>query len=419
MEGVPGYLPLDEIPLSRDVPLWRVTVSVSAVELIVSSCLSFMKKGQEAMIISRIRPKVLAAFECSNYLSGSIYIQAQNPNDVLQGVAGISFHQAFQSIPVEEWASLVNLEHSDGRELAPWACVHGKGRYRGDLVHILDINPASKIAEVLLVPREDNTKGKKRTAPRHPSPCVFDPKPGLNLEQLSNGRVWYNGKVYHNGLIEQSIPLANLRASFPSISEAEIFGGSGAIKMSVMVRLWSELASASVVPGSCVQIMAGEQAGLIGKVLEVAEGAVKCVAESSDTVVEVPVNSVRLYFREGDYIQVIMGAYAGKSGGIIKVERDVSMDIITFIDDASVRDKGSYTCPGSLQPEPGAIAPLPEKVSFSHHFHDFSHIAISPRLDSLHTSSRIMISLSSHPFSPNQAFQHLKNLLMPSLLWTS
>lgn len=335
--------------------------------------------GQEAAIVSIIRPKLLTAFERSTFLRGSVYIQARSLSDVtnaIQGVAGVNVHQTYQCIPVEEWDALVNPRCSIN-DIGHWVRVYGKGKYRNDLAHVLNVDLVSKRAVVLLVPRvssneDESHKGKRKKIARcRLPPRLFNPEHvASNLEQLDGGRVRYHGKVYHNGLIELSFPLEKLRAASPSPSaaELEVFSRSEAIEIPIMVRAWSELATSSVLPGNRIHITSGEQAGLIGNVLEAGGGVVKCVSESSETLIEVPVTSVRMYFCVGDYIQVIAGANVGKFGGIINVERGVSTDLVTFIDDASIQAKGNVYEDVLVRPgnygTPAVRAGLPEKVSF-------------------------------------------------------
>jgi len=349
-----------------------------------------MQIGQEATITSKILPKVLTAFERSFFLRGSIYVQAQSLVDVsnaIREVPGINIYQTYQCIPVEEWAQLIELGHANN-DLGPWVCVCGKGKYRGDLAHVLNVDLASKRAGVLLVPRtlsnrSEDPKGKRKEVTRgRPPPCTFNPDQAAgNLEQLGHGRVRYNGEVYRKGLIELSFSLKKLRTASPTPSavELDVFCRSDAIDILIMVKAWSDLAAASLVPGNRIQITSGEQAGLIGKVSDISEGVAKCIFESTETMVEVPVSAMRMYFCVGDYVQVIAGNNTGKVGGIIDIERGVSTDIVTFVDDASIKNKGvakfieDLSITTSFLEQSVVPACLPEKVSFELSFMSLSH----------------------------------------------
>lgn len=352
--------------------------------------------GQEAAIVSQIRPKVSAVFEYSRFVRGSIYIEAgslMDVTDAIKGVAGINIHQRIQSIPSEERSSLLNLGRSI-EDLGPWARVCGRGKYHKDLAYVSHISLETQTALVLLVPRISSYKRKfdkgkpKQVAPKRPSPSIFDFRQVTNSEPLDRGRVKYKGDIYFNGLLELSLPLTKLVVASPPpfAAELDIFGRSEAIKKSVMVRAWSEFAAANLVPGNRVQITSGEQAGLIGKVLEVVDGIAKCVLDLTEILVEVPITGVRLYLCVGDYVQVNVGANVGKFGGIIEVERGGDTDIVTFTDDDTIRTG------------------QPEQVSRRFFFVDLSITFFRSRCQ--RTSSRCTTGLSNRLFSLIRPFRN-------------
>jgi ribosomal protein L24 len=105
-----------------------------------------------------------------------------------------------------------------------------------------------------------------------------------------------------------------------------------------MTRAFLDFSVVAVVPGHRVRIISGEQVGLIGKVLGVEDGVVKCISgPEPGTVTDIPVASMRLHLEVGDYVEVHLGGDIGKHGGVIKVERGIDQDCITFTDDMSIK----------------------------------------------------------------------------------
>ena len=137
-----------------------------------------------------------------------------------------------------------------------------------------------------------------------------------------------------------SLSLERLKVASPppTAGELEAFGGSAAIDAHVMVKAWSIFAAANVVVGNRVEITAGEQAGLIGKVLDKADEIIKFAPDSAPNMqIDIPVTAMRLYLRVGDYILVVAGGNIGKFGGVTSVERKADADIVTFTDDMSIK----------------------------------------------------------------------------------
>jgi transcription elongation factor len=87
-------------------------------------------------------------------------------------------------------------------------------------------------------------------------------------------------------------------------------------------------------PGSAVRIVAGEQAGMVGKLDDISHG-VACVLPDHDKhgAVQVPISALCLYLHVGDYIRVSAGENVGRKGWITEIESKDGMDVVTFTDD--------------------------------------------------------------------------------------
>jgi hypothetical protein len=380
-----------------DASLWRVRVPVSissvyrhmltpdGIALQVSKEAYFVRLAQEQSDITN-------AFERSAFIPGSIYVEGSFQN-VASAVLGMDIRRPIELIPIEERPMLYKLG-SINADLGHWVRVQGKGLYGRDLAHVLEVNPSGQEATVLLVPRISSEGKRKLNSRTRPSPFIFNPEGKGTVEHLQSGRVRFNKKTFYQGLLELTLPLTKLRAAHPSAAELEVFALSGAIRESVITRAFSDCAAASVVPGHRVRITSGEQTGIIGTVSDVGDGVVKCVSESAPgTAIDVPVACVRLHLEIGDYVQVLMGADIGKHGGIIKVERAIDTDVVTFTDDMSIKSG------------------QPQQVSFRAVLHDFgSSTIIFFRSLCQYSSSRSAIGPSNQDFSPTQMFQRRKNL---------
>jgi ribosomal protein L24 len=362
-------------------------------------------KESDLVFLVQKQHQITAAFERSAFLPGSIYVEARSLADIvsaISGMAGVNTSQPIEYIPDVERSSLFSLG-SINIELGHWARVCDKGKYRDDLVHVLTVDQREQEASVLLVPRisldgEERVKGKRKLIPQtRPSPSLFYPEAKRNLENLELERFKFNKEVFNNGLLELTFPVSKLRVARPSAAELELFAQSGAIHESIMTKAFSDVAAAAVMPGHQVRITSGEQAGLVGKVLEVGDGVVGCQSETG--AVHVPVTSVRSHFDVGDYVQVHVGVHTGKHGGVIKVERATHKDMVTFTDDMSIKT-------GQL-----------EQVSFYASLRDSISSTFSFRSHCRHSSSRSVIGPWNDHSLPTQIFQRRKTLLSPMRGW--
>lgn len=350
--------------------LWRVHVQVRRTKIFTlrGIYLPSTQSGQEAAIVKfcedrdadrerRQLPRRLEhVFEHSDFFQGSIYAEAREFSDLtaaIKDLPGVPINPRIELVPPENKDQVFNL----GLNVKPgtWIRVGWKGRYHNDLGHVLNVNPDSSVATILVIPRipikdSAQTKSKSRPRPRRPRPCsqLFDPKllssPSSSppFEELDHQRVKWNGDVFRGGLLEKEYSSRKLFTASPRIPELLIFGEAQAIEMSVIRKALYECAAAALRPGNRVCLVSGEQAGLVGKVDAVAGGTISVLPDhGSQNTVIVPFIAVRLHLLVGDYVRVVAGVNAGRRGWVTKVESTDDVDIVTFTDDLVKLDKSS------------------------------------------------------------------------------
>jgi ribosomal protein L24 len=289
-------------------------------------------------------PLISNAFERSAFIPRSIFVETSDVTSAIEvlrlsGIGGISTQPNIQLVPLEDRSALMNLGLRS-IDVGSWVRVAGKGKYRMDMAHVLDVDEVARTAKVLLLPRiSRDGRGKRKRATRI-EPCIFDAKHlGSKVKRLENGGVMYKGETYRNGLLESTFPLNGLYAASPTASELNTFGRTRTIHPSVMKKSWAKWAAASIKQGDRVCVTSGEQAGMIGKVHDIAHDVATIFpvggsvtdninADTRQLCVDAPLTNIRLHLLVGDYVYVVFGANAGKSGVIVEVEED----LVTLVD---------------------------------------------------------------------------------------
>ena len=288
-------------------------------------------------------------FHVSAFVPGSIYVAAANAVEVRKLVESLpdvfSNHQ-FEFIPQDDVTSLRRIRPFR-LAAGSWVRVTGKGRYRNDICNVIESNEADQMATVLLVPRtnsidgQPSSKGKGKGARRlRPVAQLFRPDPSARgFESIGNGRVKFNGQEYMDGLLVHTLHSKKLRHGFPTVVELELFGQSASLDASLIYRTWTLCDAVTLSQSDRVRIVEGEQAGSVGKILNVRDGFFSIISSEKpgEPVLEVPLANVRSHFVIGDYVLVKAGKYAGKFGGVTNVERKHATDDVTFIAVASAQ----------------------------------------------------------------------------------
>ena len=231
-------------------------------------------------------------FEASRLVPCSIYIQAANTVqvcDLVEPFSDVFFNHTFDFITSEDVRSLQRLE-SVRLAAGNWARVTGKGRYRKDICNVIGVDDVGNIATVLLVPRVDllkrrrqskDSKGKGRSVVvERPEARLFRPDSSAKgFKRIDNGHVEFNGQVYADGLVTHTFPLKNLKIDTPTIAELEVFRQSTALDVSLIFRTWALCDAATVKEGDRVRVVEGQEASLVGKVLDIGNDAISFSSE--------------------------------------------------------------------------------------------------------------------------------------------
>ena len=81
---------------------------------------------------------ILAAFEVSEFILGSVYIEARDPKAVsmvIRGVNGVFPTPRIEFVPPEDRPLLKRPTISKANK---WVRINGRGTYRGDLAYVRD-----------------------------------------------------------------------------------------------------------------------------------------------------------------------------------------------------------------------------------------------------------------------------------------
>jgi hypothetical protein len=212
------------------------------------------------------------------------------------------------------------------------------------------VNRVANEATILLVPRlspqgvpkagKKSQKGKeKRSAQVRPHTCLFDPLLNSSFRQLNEGRLESGGQLFRGGLIEIIIldhwwGLATLTPE-----ELDLFGWSQGLDASMIAKSWSEYSVAAVMPDTQVQIMLGEQSGLIGHMLLITGDTCQFRPQSQPkSIIDIHLSNLCIHFCVGNYVHIKTGKFVGSVGWVTQVEQMPETDIIMFIDEASMKE---------------------------------------------------------------------------------
>ena len=256
------------------------------------------------------------------------------------GLHGVPGRPLLDFVPLEERPTLLSC-HFINVEAGTWVRVRN-GKYRKDLAYVQSVNRAENEATLLLVPRLSPARNKSRTmkgkqrAQSRPHPGLFDPSlSGVSFRQLDDGRFQSRGQFFRGGLIEMIISDHRLRLAVPTVEELDVFSRSQGVEASVMAKIWSKCSLADVAPETPLRIVSGEQAGLVGHIFNIAGDI--CQFRSRSLQIDVHVSNIRVHFSVGDYVRVKTGVSMGSVGWVTEVEQRPDVDVVTFIDDASMK----------------------------------------------------------------------------------
>jgi transcription elongation factor SPT5 len=311
--------------------------------------------------------QILSAFQRDS-LPGMIYVEARSSQQVSQacnGLVGVYLSRGVVLVPIEEMAALLLIKKQD-LTVTPGSWVRIKrGKYQGDLAKVLDISENGEevglkfIPRIDLNPKDDSTvDGRKRKkAGTGATGTMRPPQRFFNYEEVvkvygrkhvsKRNQVYvFQNDTYKDGFMEKDFKLSVLMLENvnPTLDEITRFtrGQDGTehennVDLSVIAEASKKAAISVLQPGDHVEVFEGEQSGLHGVVLEVAQDVVKITASGVDMEsqkVDVQARSVRKRFKPGDHVKVMAGQNADETGLVVSV----ADNIVTFLSDMSLQE---------------------------------------------------------------------------------
>lgn len=310
---------------------------------------------------------IFSAFQRDS-LPGMIYVEARSSQQVSQacnGLVGVYPSRGINLVPIDEMSALLQIKKQD-LNVTPGSWVRFKrGKYQGDLAQVILTSDNREEAELKFIPRIDlNPKddpasdGRKRkkstigsTGTMRPPQRFFNYEEVIKVygrKQVSRRNQIYvfQTESFKDGFMEKDFKLTALVLENvnPTLDEITRFtrGQDGAeheggVDLSIIAEASRKAAISVLQPGDHVEVFEGEQSGLHGVVLEIAQDVVKIAASGVDMEgqkVDIPARSVRKRFKPGDHVKVMNGQNADETGLVVSVADNV----VTFLSDMSMQE---------------------------------------------------------------------------------
>lgn len=342
------------------------------------------KPGKEEEIVMRIQKRLEERAKSANpidvisvigrkiHCQGFVYIEARKLADAIQCVQGIDFawaQQGAEVVKIKEMPQIFRIKKAKKVQTGDWVRIK-RGRYKGDLAQVDDVEPNGLDASLRIVPRLDyglnedlnappvdggpkgqmakrkrqGTKAAKRPPPRLFSEVDAKKKHIKFLKSNSSlgKRHWeYYGDTYINGFLVKDFKVHHLDTDNvrPELEEVALFsaGGQGETEeldlSSLVANAKSKITGESFMPGDMIEVYEGEQQGVYGKTVSVHADIVTMHITNGDLQgqnIEVPVKNLRKRFRAGDHVKVIgKNRHTDEVGMVLHVQDDK----VTFLSD--------------------------------------------------------------------------------------
>ncbi|KAK9492981.1 hypothetical protein V1508DRAFT_417014 [Lipomyces doorenjongii] len=350
------------VPSVKDPNIWGVRCKPGKEKAIVRT----IWRKKTSLQYSNHPLEVLSAFQRDNF-SGYVYLEARKMADVEYALKGIVNVYARQMIlvPIPEYTDLLRVNKGSDVELIPGSYVRIKrGKYQGDLAVVEDLSENGLEAQLKLVPRLDYGRtqeilgqagidGKRKRAAKlssRPAARLFspmearmsDPK-NWQQRQAKDNHYIFQGEEYINGYLIKDFRISHLITENvePTLEEVTKFSSTaddeGIDLQSLAQSLKQASSNGTFQPGDHVEVHEGEQTGVYGRVVSIDRDIVSIRAETDGLkgqLVEIPSNSLRKKFNQGDHVRVIGGKYKDETGMVVRIKDDV----VTIIGDLSMAE---------------------------------------------------------------------------------
>lgn len=346
------------------------------------------KHGKEEEIIRQIHRRVeeragtanpmtiISAMARKAHCESFIYIEARRLADVQQSIQGIDWVQPKKKtllVEIKEMPQLLRINKPKKLQSGDWVRIK-RGKYKGDLAQVDDVEPNGLEASLRVVPRLDYGLNEDLNAPpidglngqmakrkrqgtkpaKRPPQLLFSEvmarKKHLKFLKSNSSlgkRHWdYLGDTYINGYLVKDFKVHQLETDNvrPMLDEISKFtaGGQGEAEdldlSSLVVNAKSNISGQSYMPGEMVEVYEGEQQGVYGKTVAVHRDIVTIHITEGDLQgqnIDVPVKGLRKRFRAGDHVKVIgKNRYTDEVGMVLHVQDDK----VTFLSDLSTQE---------------------------------------------------------------------------------
>lgn len=290
--------------------------------------------------INATTPLILSAFQ-RDTIPGSIYVEAHALADVkmaLRGVSGVLYSN--HKVPRVEPVSLVDRVPlldmlmggmSESIQAESWVRVKSGKTYRDDLGLVIEMDSCTNIAVVLLVPRIQMDRKRKRNGPNRPSAALFDPDAvkkvfGTNAIERRTEQMWtFKDTLYKNGLVEKEIHLSGL-SDRPNATQYELDFFHSSQDPFVMQAL--QQTSISLRIGDKIRVLVGELKGLQGELTDIkGDNTLVFTSDDGRNDIQVPASDARKHFSPGESVRVLHGRHKGEEGYIVHL-RDYTATVV-------------------------------------------------------------------------------------------
>ncbi|KAH7833278.1 hypothetical protein Vadar_004736 [Vaccinium darrowii] len=330
------------LPSVRDPKLWMVKC-VTGCEREAAVCLmqKYLDKGSELQIRSAI---------ALDHLKNYIYVEAAKEAHVKEACKGMRVfhaHAKITLVPIKEMTDVLSVE-SKAIDLSRDTWVRMKrGKYKGDLARVVDVDNVQQRVTVKLIPRIDlqaiANKLEGREVPKKNAfvpPARFlnvdeargmhirvehrrDPMNGDYFEKI-DGMMFKDGFLYKI-VSMKSISTQNIQPTFDELEKFRQPGENGDGDMASLSTVFANRKKGHFMKGDQVIFVGGDLKDLKGWVEKVDEDNVHIRPNAEGLPKTLTVNEKELckYFKPGNHVKVVSGASEGATGMVIEVEGHV------------------------------------------------------------------------------------------------
>jgi transcription elongation factor SPT5 len=296
-----------------------------------------LKKWEEYLVSQDRTSHVYDAF-AAPLVQSSVYVRARSKEDILETCR----QTALSSVRTHN-ISLVPEEEYEASKRSPKAFIPedwvriAKGKYRGDVAFITEVNADSRTCKAFCIPRLD-LDGKGKTSLRggrrvQPPQALFDPVVARSANKIiqvvdEQHRIYKYGKnIYTCGLATEDAfsfdKIVQTRV-YPTYEEFVIFSKTGILNGEQFHKTLRNIIAHTIKEGTRVTVITGQEKGLKGTVKEVLDqDTIRMEFTTNDQAmltVDIPKSYVRVSdYVVGDSVEVIRGEKLGVKGLIVDV----------------------------------------------------------------------------------------------------